>query len=153
MQLTNICRDVAEDAGRGRLYLPAAWLRERGIDPVHFVANVGEYVGDARVAEVIEAMLREADACYRRADAGIAMLPRDSRPAIRAASLIYADIGRVVRAQGCDPIRGRAHTSKARKLWLLLRAWLRPTPPSDPRDAEAPVLEACAFLLETFPSA
>lgn len=151
MQLTNICRDVAEDAGRGRLYLPAAWLRERGIDPVHFVANVGEYAGDARVAEIIEAMLREADACYRRADAGIAMLPRDSRPAIRAASLIYADIGRVVRAQGCDPIRGRAHTSKGRKLWLLLRAWLRPTPDSDRRDAEAPVLDACGFLLETFP--
>lgn len=153
MQLTNICRDVAEDAGRGRLYLPAAWLRERGIDPVHFVANVAEYAGDARVAEVIEAMLREADACYRRADAGIAMLPRDSRPAIRAASLIYADIGRVVRAQGCDPIRGRAHTSKGRKLWLLVRAWLRPTPHSDPRDAEAPVLDSCRFLLESFPSA
>jgi phytoene synthase len=151
MQLTNICRDVAEDAGRGRLYLPAAWLRERGIEPGHFVANIGEYAGDRRVAEVIEAVLREADVCYRRADAGIAMLPRDSRPAIRAASLIYADIGRVVRAQGCDPTAGRAHTGKARKLWLLLRAWLRPTPSSDPRDAEAPVLDACRFLLDAFP--
>jgi phytoene synthase len=150
MQLTNICRDVAEDAGRGRLYLPAAWLRERGIDPAHFVANIGEYAGDVRIAEVIEAVLREADVCYRRADAGIAMLPRDSRPAIRAASLIYADIGRLVRAQGCDPTRGRAHTSTARKLWLLLRAWLRPTPRSESRDAEAPVLDACAFLLESF---
>jgi phytoene synthase len=153
MQLTNICRDVAEDAGRGRLYLPAAWLRERGIDPAHFVANIGEYAGDKQIAEIIEAVLREADVCYRRADAGIAMLPRDSRPAIRAASLIYADIGRVVREQGCDPTAGRAHTSKGRKLWLLLRAWLRPTPTSDPRDAEAPVLDACRFLLEPFASA
>jgi phytoene synthase len=152
MQLTNICRDVAEDAGRGRLYLPAAWLRERGIDPSHFVANIGEYAGDGRIAEIIEAVLREADVCYRRADAGIAMLPRDSRPAIRAASLIYADIGREVRAQGCDPTCGRAHTSTGRKLWLLLRAWLRPTPRSDVRDAEAPVLDACGFLLESFPN-
>lgn len=150
MQLTNICRDVAEDAGRGRLYLPAEWLRERGIDPTHFVANMSEYKGDAQVAEVIELLLREADVCYRRADAGITMLPRDSRPAIRAASSIYADIGRVVRAQGCDPTRGRAHTSKARKLWLLLRAWLRPTPRFETSDAEAPVLDACRFLLDAF---
>ena len=33
MQLTNICRDVGEDARAGRLYLPLAWLRDNGIDP------------------------------------------------------------------------------------------------------------------------
>ena len=148
MQLTNICRDVAEDAGRGRLYLPAAWLRERGLDPEHFLANIDDYAGDARVAELIEAVLREADTYYRRADAGISMLPWDSRPAIRAASLIYSDIGRVIREQGCDPTRGRAHTTKLRKLWLLLRAWAFRTPPRAPADAEAPIIPECAFLLE-----
>jgi phytoene synthase len=148
MQLTNICRDVLEDAGRGRLYLPAAWLREREIDPVQFVANVQTYAGDPRVAEIVEALLREADEYYLRADAGLAMLPRDCRPAIRAASLIYADIGRVIREQGCDPTRGRAHTSKARKLWLLLRAWIWRTPSSLPAHADAPVIDACAFLVD-----
>ena len=148
MQLTNICRDVAEDADRARLYLPAAWLRERGVDPEHFVANFADYAGDARVAEVIEELLKVADLHYRRADAGIAMLPRDCRPAIRAASLIYADIGRVIREQGCDPHKGRAHTSKGRKLWLLLRAWIRRTPSSSPEDRDAPVIEACRFLIE-----
>ncbi len=150
MQLTNICRDVAEDAGRGRLYLPAEWLRERGIDPSHFVTNLREYAGDAQVADIIEGMLREADVCYRRADVGITMLPRDSRPAIRAASSIYADIGRAVRAQGCDPTRGRAHTTKLRKLWLLVRAWVRPTPRFEASDAEAPMLDSCRFLLDSF---
>ncbi|PRQ09621.1 phytoene/squalene synthase family protein [Enhygromyxa salina] len=148
MQLTNICRDVLEDAGRGRLYLPAAWLRERGIDPVQFVANVHDYAGDPRVAEVVESLLREADEYYLRADAGLAMLPRDCRPAIRAASLIYSDIGRVIRAQACDPIRGRAHTGKARKLWLLVRAWARRTPASLARHADASVIDACAFLVD-----
>ena len=148
MQLTNICRDVVEDAGRGRLYLPAAWLRERGLDPEHFVAHIGDYAGDQRVAELIEAVLCEADNYYRRADAGIPMLPWDSRPAIRAASLIYADIGRMIRVQGCDPTRGRAHTSKGRKLWLLVRAWIRRTPSSRPQDADAPIIDACRFLLE-----
>ena len=150
MQLTNICRDVVEDAGRGRLYLPAAWLRERGIDPGDFVARIGDYAGDARVAEVVEAVLQVADRYYRRADAGIAMLPWDCRPAIRAASLIYADIGRVIREQGCDPTRGRAHTSKLRKLRLLLKAWIRRTPASESADADAPVIDACAFLVEPF---
>jgi phytoene synthase len=148
MQLTNICRDVLEDAERGRLYLPAAWLRERGIDPVHFVANIREYSGDARVAQTVEALLREADEYYLRADAGLAMLPRDCRPAIRAASLIYSDIGRELREQGCDPIRGRAHTSKARKLWLLLRAWVWRTPSSLAAHADAPVIDACSFLVD-----
>ncbi|PRQ02762.1 All-trans-phytoene synthase/15-cis-phytoene synthase [Enhygromyxa salina] len=148
MQLTNICRDVLEDAERGRLYLPAAWLRERGVDPVDFVARPGHYAGDARVAEVVEAVLREADEYYLRADAGIGMLPRDARPAIRAASLIYADIGRVIREQGCDPSRGRAHTSKARKLWLLIRAWVWPTPSGEAKHADAPVIDECAFLIE-----
>lgn len=148
MQLTNICRDVAEDAGRGRLYLPAEWLRERGIDPAHFVAHLDDYVGDARVAEIIEALLQVADEHYMRADAGIALLPRDSRAAIRAARLIYADIGRELRKQGCDPTRGRAHTSKARKLWLLARALIRRTPTSTPDRRDAPVIEECRFLVD-----
>ncbi|MFO7565812.1 MAG: phytoene/squalene synthase family protein [Enhygromyxa sp.] len=148
MQLTNICRDVAEDAGRGRSYLPANWLREREIDPARFVARLDDHAGDPRVAELIEALLRVADEHYLRADAGIGLLPRDSRAAIRAARLIYADIGRAIREQGCDPTRGRAHTSKARKLWLLIRALIRSTPAEDRARREQPVLEECAFLVD-----
>lgn len=150
MQLTNICRDVAEDAGRERLYLPAALLRERGVDPKHFVANHRDYAGDRRIAEVIEVMLAEADEYYRRADAGIRMLPWDSRPAIGAASRIYADIGRVIREQGCEFSAPRAHTSKTRKLRLLLGAWLFRTPTPDPERATAPVIPACDFLVAPF---
>jgi phytoene synthase len=62
--------------------------------------------------------------------------------------LIYADIGRVIREQGCDPTRGRAHTSKARKVWLLLRAWIRRTPSSLDKHTSAPVIDACAFLVD-----
>ncbi|NVB38177.1 phytoene/squalene synthase family protein [Pseudenhygromyxa sp. WMMC2535] len=151
MQLTNICRDVLEDADRGRLYLPAAWLRERGVDPVHFVAAPRDYVGDQRITGAVEAALDVAEGYYRRADAGIGMLPWDCRPAIRAASTIYADIGRVIRERGCDPLRGRAHTSKGRKLWLLACAWVRRTPKRvDAGQRDAPAIPACDFLLEDF---
>jgi phytoene synthase len=145
MQLTNIARDVLEDAGRGRVYLPSDALRERGIEPDAFLRAPAEH---PRVAEVVRMLLDEADEYYLRADAGITQLPRDCRPAIRAASLIYADIGRVVRAQGCDPLRGRAHTSKARKLALLIRAWVARTPRLDPARLDAPAIPECAFLVD-----
>ncbi len=134
MQLANIAPDVLEDAERGRLYLPASWLRERGVDRVAFVADPHRFAGDPGVCATVEGLLAEADTLYRRADAGIGLLPRDSRAAIRAASLIYSDIGRLIRAKGCDPAAGRAFTSKGRKLWLLLRAFVRSTPPADPAD-------------------
>ena len=41
MQLTNIARDVGEDARAGRLYLPLAWLREAGIDADAWLARAG----------------------------------------------------------------------------------------------------------------
>lgn len=154
MQLTNICRDVLEDAQRGRLYLPKVWLRARDVDPAAFLAKPLDYAEHPRIAEALEGLLNVAGFYYRRADAGLEMLPEDCRPAIRAASLIYADIGRVILVkQDCDFTRGRAHTSKARKLWLLLRAWIGRTPPSLPEHADAPVIDACAFLVEAIAGA
>lgn len=149
MQLTNIARDVLEDAQRGRVYLPGDLLRERGIDPAAFVRAPAEH---PRVHEVIALLLDHADEYYRRADAGIVVLPWDCRPAIRAASLIYADIGRVLREQACDPMRGRAFTSKGRKLGLLVRAWVARTPRLDPSRLDAPVIPECAFLVDAIRS-
>jgi phytoene synthase len=150
MQLTNIARDVAEDAGRGRLYLPCEWLRAQELEPATVIAELARTPvrADPRLAEVVRALLDEADRYYRRADAGIRVLPRDCRPAIRAASLIYADIGRVLRTMNCDPARGRAYTSKARKLGRLIQAWTRRTPGADPGALAAPAIPECAFLVE-----
>src|SRR5690606_31568013 len=114
MQLTNIARDVGEDARAGRLYLPLRWLREEGIDPEAFLAAPRPLDG-VRVA--VCRLLDHAQALYRRAAAGIPRLPADCRTAIAAASAIYADIGRVIRARGYDSISSRAFTSSARKAW------------------------------------
>ncbi|EYF03785.1 phytoene/squalene synthase family protein [Chondromyces apiculatus] len=144
MQLTNVARDVGEDARRGRLYLPEAWLREEGMDPDAWLARP---LFDARVGRVVARLLGAAEALYRRADAGIAMLPRDCRPAIRAASLIYADIGRVVVARRLDSVTGRAVTSKGRKAWLLMQALASPTPEVR-GGGDAPPLAETRFLVE-----
>jgi phytoene synthase len=73
---------------------------------------------------VVERLLDAADELYGRADAGIERLPRDCRASIRAARLIYSEIGARLRARGCDPMLGRVSTSTLRKGVLLVRAYL-----------------------------
>ena len=119
MQLTNIARDVGEDARRGRLYLPADWLAEAGVDREQFLA--APQATDA-VREVVARLLREAASLYARADAGIAHLPRDCRIAIRSARLVYAAIGDAIGDAGFDSVSRRAVVPLRSKLWLVLRA-------------------------------
>ena len=146
MQLTNVARDVGEDAARGRLYLPRAWMREAGLDPHAWLARPAP---SEALAAVVARLLREADVLYARADAGIAALPPRCRPAVRAARLVYADIGRSVARAGYDSVRARATVSLGRKLWLALRA-LAPSTRGEDRlheDALAPadfLIRACA---------
>jgi 15-cis-phytoene synthase len=147
MQLTNIARDVGEDARAGRLYLPLQWLRDEGVDPDAWLANP---VFDARIARVIERLLAEADRLYAHGECGVRALPRDCRAAIQAARLIYADIGAVLRRKALDAIAQRAVVGKPRKLWLLARAStatvLAPGHPMDWANERAPLPEV-AFLI------
>jgi 15-cis-phytoene synthase len=119
MQLTNIARDVGEDARAGRLYLPLQWLREEGIDAA---AWLREPIFCAGIARVVQRLLAEADRLYARAESGVAALPRGCRPAIQAARLVYAEIGREVEAAGLDSVTRRAVVSAERKAVLMARA-------------------------------
>jgi 15-cis-phytoene synthase len=119
MQLTNIARDVGEDARNGRLYLPLDWLMERGIDPDAFLRNPG-FSSD--LGDVIRELLQEADRHYRLGHAGIESLPPACRHAIRTAALVYEDIGAGIAANGFDSVSQRARTTLVRKLSLLVRA-------------------------------
>jgi len=116
MQLTNIARDVGEDARMGRLYLPQDWMREAGLDPEAWLAAP---VFDARLAAVVRRLLDAADALYLRGEAGIGFLPTGCRPAIRAAARLYAEIGREVARRGHDSVSGRAVVSTMRKLAVI----------------------------------
>lgn len=119
MQLTNIARDVGEDARLGRLYLPRQWMRDAGLEPQAWLAAP---VFDARLARVIERLLSEAERLYARAECGISGLPRDCRPAIHAARLVYAEIGHALEQRGLDSVRQRTVVGTGRKLALMLRA-------------------------------
>ncbi len=125
MQLTNICRDVAEDWQRGRLYLPADVLARHGLQ--HWPAMLGGPLAEKRegeVAPVVAELLGVADRYYQSGARGLTALPWRCALAIAVASAVYRDIGRVLTAQGHDPFAGRAHTTLARKLWLVARTTL-----------------------------
>jgi phytoene synthase len=144
MQLTNIARDVGEDAKNGRVYLPLAWLHAEGIDAEEFLRAPSANAG---IRVVVCRLLDHADALYRRADLGVPRLPPDCRAAIAAARAIYADIGREIRACGYDSVGARAHTSTIRKAALLARALPARFVRSDPR-GNPPPLEEIRFLVE-----
>jgi phytoene synthase len=146
MQLTNIARDVGEDARNGRVYLPRVWLEEAGVDLASWLARP---VFTPAIGAVTERLLQEADALYARADLGVSMLPRDCRPAIGAARLLYADIGRVVRRRGCNAVDGRAVVSRGRKLALVLRALGTVlSTQREPSVDDPPALPEVGFLIE-----
>ena len=143
MQLSNIARDVGEDARMGRLYLPRQWLREAGVDPDAWLAKP---VFTPAIAATVRRLLDAADVLYRRVDAGVAQLPVACRPGINAARYLYAEIGHEVARRGLDSVSQRARVSAPRKsvlmLWSLLH--LAPRVPAQP----APVLEATRFLVD-----
>ena len=143
MQLSNIARDVGEDARAGRLYLPLDWLREEGIDPDRFLA---EPVFDAALGRVVARLLEAAAVLYRRALGGLAALPMDCRPGIAAAALLYGGIGAAVARRGYDSVGARARVGAGRKTLLLGRAlasalWVPPP-------VTAPPLPATRFLVD-----
>ena len=146
MQLTNIARDVAEDAALGRCYLPGDWLREAGLAPAAWLQAPGP---SGALTAVVQRLLAAADDLYERSDAGIAGLPQACRGGIYAARLIYAEIGTRLQGQGCDPFRGRTIVPWYRKLWLLARGlWARWGGPVG-REVHlmAPALAEAVFLL------
>lgn len=122
MQLTNIARDVGEDAREGRLYLPLEWLSEAGLTPDSFLHAPAP---DAEVRRMVRRLLMEADRLYARSEAGIAALPLSARPGIFAARYIYAGIGAQVRRAGHDSVTRRARTNGSQKLGWLMLAVLR----------------------------
>ena len=144
MQLTNIARDVGEDARNGRIYLPLQWMRAAGIDPQSFIADPKP---GAALSGLIRRLLVEADRLYANSRSGIAALPAACRPAIMAAALIYAEIGREVERREYDCVTQRARVSGKRKLSLLARATaeairLRCEKPSPPSAATAFLVDA-----------
>ncbi|CAN5899680.1 phytoene/squalene synthase family protein [soil metagenome] len=123
MQLTNICRDVAEDWERGRLYLPDELLAKHGAGELR--ASLGSALPSSAlpaIARVVEELLATADRYYRSGDRGVPALPWRAALAVRAARSIYSAIGSRVAMQNYDVTAGRAFVSKGGKIGRALAA-------------------------------
>jgi phytoene synthase len=110
MQMTNIARDVREDAERGRSYLPG-------------IANVLEADSD-QISEGVAEILALAEDRYNLAIEGLPYLPWRCRMAIRVALEVYREIGREIQRKGCFVMGGRTVISKGRLTWVAARAFL-----------------------------
>ena len=126
MQLTNISRDVLEDAEASRVYLPEERLRAAGVQPQDLIDGSANALG---VSLVVGDVLALAEGYYRSADQGMRFLPARARWAILVASRLYRGIGRRLRRrQQSNPLLGRVMLPWFVKLALIFPAsasWLR----------------------------
>jgi presqualene diphosphate synthase len=117
LQLTNILRDLDEDAGMGRLYLPREALRDAGIpgsDP-HTV------LADPALGQACAPIIARAQKHFDRADAIMKAAPRRAVRAPRIMGEAYKGYLHALIARGFAPPRARIRLSRARLLWIILR--------------------------------
>lgn len=143
MQLTNIARDVGQDARCGRVYLPQTWLRDAGIDPDQWLADPQF---SPELGELIQRLLDAADRLYDRSAEGIAQLPARCRPGIFAARGIYRDIGHELSRRGLDSVSQRTVVGTPRKVHLLGSALWTAARRRNP--SNVPPLEETRFLVD-----
>lgn len=144
MQLTNICRDVNEDWGRGRLYLPLELLERHGSRLLR--PTLGQPLPPSErepMARAMQSLLETAELYYRSGDQGAAFLSPRCALAVRAARHIYSAIGGQLKRADYNVFAPRAHTSKWTKLRLVAKAaWeVAINPHARSRSESLPLLE------------
>ena len=117
-QLSNIARDIVDDHGVGRIYLPRAWLRDAGLEGADLDSPEHRPV----LAQLAARLVRLAEPFEASARIGATRLPPRSRWAVLAAANIYADIGRRVVARGERAWDRRVVVGKRAKLGHVARA-------------------------------
>ena len=150
MQLSNIARDVGEDARVGRLYLPLR-LAAGGRHRSRRLAEGAGFHRGVWAASCCGCWMPPMS-CTAAPTTASPDLPADCRPGISAARHLYAGIGHQVAARGGDLIASRAVVPPARKARLLGRALVAAAVNRDSRAGHAP-LEATRFLVEAVASA
>ena len=121
MQLTNIIRDVGEDARRGRIYLPVSELQAHGVTAGEILAREAPW----GYSERFEALMRfQAARAHASFDEALALLPEADRerqlPGLMMAN-IYRTLLREIEGQGFKVLHQRTSLTPLRKLWIVAR--------------------------------
>ncbi len=121
MQLTNIARDVLEDAKMGRRYLPASWVGGMSATEICTAAENPQSQDAIIISDAIDRVLELADRYYESGLLGLGALPVRARLAIAIAGSVYRQIGVQLQNNGTNWHDGRTVTSKATKLRISLK--------------------------------
>lgn len=119
LQLTNILRDVGEDARRGRVYLPLEDLARFGLTADDILAGVY----DERFRALMRFEIERTRRLYAESWPGIALLPPQTRLAIGAAARVYCGILDKLERNDYDAYTRRAYLTLGEKLLRLPRIW------------------------------
>lgn len=119
MQITNILRDVKEDAEMDRIYLPQEDLRKFGVTEKQIYKN--DF--DRDFAELMKFEIKRAREFYEKAEKGIPLLEKDARFTVLLASRIYGRILKEIERQDYNVFRRRAHTTKRQKIFSIPSIW------------------------------
>ena len=119
-QLTNIIRDVGEDARRGRVYLPAVELARHGLTVEDILARRGGEAFRALMAEQAD----RAEATYARAFAKLHPEDRRNQRAGLVMAAIYRTLLAEIRRDGFPVLEGRVSLTPIRKLWIAWKTWI-----------------------------
>ena len=119
MQLTNITRDILEDARNDRFYIPESFLLEKQISKSS-LRVVGRTQDSTR--EVVKCLLDQADQYYFSARQGFGFIPLRARIAILIASEVYRSIGVKIRRNNFEVLKGRTYLSKKEKILVSLKS-------------------------------
>lgn len=136
-QLTNFIRDVGEDLGRGRIYLPMEDLRATGVDEADLVAAVRDRRPSTAVRRLLAFEVARAQELYDLAEPGLAMVDAPSRSCLQAAFLLYREILDLARGNDFDVFAGRLRVPTWRRGVVAAQMLIDPARPVPPRVAAA----------------
>ena len=125
LQLTNIIRDVGDDARRGRIYLPVAELQQYDVKAHELLKREAPWGYSDRFTALMRFQAERAHAAY---DAALALLPEADRQAQKPGLMmanIYRTLLRAIEAQGFQVLHQRTSLTPLRKLWIAARTHVR----------------------------
>jgi phytoene synthase len=120
-QLTNIIRDVGEDARRDRIYLPLDEIERHGVS----VADIAAARETENFRLLIEFQIERALGFYREAFAKLPAIDRRAQRAGIVMAAIYRTLLEEIRRDGCRVLTRRTALTPVRKLWIAWRTWIR----------------------------
>jgi phytoene synthase len=124
-QLTNIIRDVKEDAALGRVYLPEEDLSRFGLTVGNFLEEGGQRLEPSRLSPLLEFEASRAREYYESAVDLIPLIDRDSRPALWVIVTIYRRLLEKIAKRNYDVLHGRVRLSTAEKTGILARGIIK----------------------------